>query len=193
MTKKTESAVGRASEKQVDEALSEQWGDSLGARRVLAAEVRALREELKNAKHLAPPTENKDEREHARQVAREMCADETDETYEQANYRYILRERAAAGKAEYERGRLHASADEWEGLQRKLTELAADRDMQAQSANERGQELRKLQSQHKRLTAAASDLCVWVELETNSTAKTMRLRAIIDAALAETLPETEGT
>lgn len=142
---------------------------------------------MNDADNKTPPTENKDELEHARQVAREMCADETDETYEQANFRYILREHAAAGKAAYERGRKQAESEIG-------STLAITQDYLNQSA----ESLRKLQSQHKRLTAAAMQ----AEQAMREAADRLRakhgyeplaiiecadvLRDLVDAALAET-------
>lgn len=203
MTKKTERAVGRASEKQVDEALSEQWGDSLGARRVLAAEVRALRDELKNAKHLAPPTENKDERERLLedaindlvdcypQLDSNSIVDSQDDAARQVLLALYNKISDAADKAGYERGREAG---------RKLS-FDEVRDVVVQDEMQSARELNALQSQHARLIVSAREAeqamrVAAAKLQEKHGYEPLAikecanvLRDLVDAALAETLEE----
>lgn len=158
---------------------------------------------MNDADNKTPPTENKDEREHCEQAVDgwSFWSQEAWQIDEEL-VDLLISERAAADKAAYERGRAEAHHEAYlrgvthsfDLLQSKYDIACKELDAAIDSATEAGtemlhykHELNALQSQHKRLTAAARAvrkiIAFAVEHEPVVDA--------FDAALAETLPETE--
>lgn len=147
-----------------------------------------------------PPTENKDEREELDDllcVALELSHIGGPAKRAQAIRDHILAERSAvsdaADKAGYERG-FQGGQDAVDDAVQAREDLAREHECSMQGLACRDSlraELTQLQSQHKRLTAAARAWLAWWDLEDESLAVPKGVIESVRTALAETLSETE--